>query len=340
MKRAQGKIDLSIVVSEGLKALLIIYLTLAAIFVSPLSAFAESGGTIRLPVVVAFDGSGLPEVTFRLELRDENGNSRVEETTLSNLKRSGTVYFDVSAGDGASVYTLSEIPGDAPGVRFSERVYTLTVEKGSDGGVFISRVETGEEQSGKPEKLVFENEYTVKPGVLGDPPVRVQKKIGGGKPERDETFVFVMQPADESYPLPEGAVNGVREVTIEGEGEVEIGNVYFIEPGIYRYFVYERNDGKKDYVYDVSRFEVVYTVTEGVGGELYCDRQIIREREVVNACVFKNEYTGGGVDTPSTGDPDTPGLYETLSALSASGLAFVAFIGRREKKKQKRTAEK
>lgn len=327
---------------KSLPTLLFASVLFALLFLLPMTAAAAQ--SITIPVEVAYNGSGLPEETFRIELVDGNGGSTVQEIALTNNVRSGQVSFALAADRGTGSYTLREIPGSTAGMEYSGVTYRLKVSVDESGNAVVTATDSRTGKESKPDKLRFENAFTIPSYAVGDPPVSVQKRISGDKPASAQLFTFVMTPDDPSYPLPEGAADGKKEMTILGEGEVEFGDIVFTAPGVYRYTVTERNDGAAGYTYDDVVYTVVYTVTEGNGGALTSDRQIIKGVDTVNVCVFTNRYTAkntGGKpvstpgSTPQTGDTSNLTLYGGMTAVSLAGIFFLLFLAWRDRKKQR-----
>ncbi|MBQ5950990.1 MAG: hypothetical protein IJL66_02425 [Lachnospiraceae bacterium] len=295
---------------------------------------ALAARTVTLPVEVAFDGSALPTETFRIALAPEGGEETVREVALDNTDREGSAEFSLALETGIYSYTLREIAGETQGVVYSGRVFSVTVAVNADGTYAVTASDTATGQ--KPDRVRFDNTYTGPRSVIGDPPVPVQKRISGDDPGRKDTFVFSMIPEREGDPLPEGAAGGRKDVTIRGEGEAEFGEITFSEPGVYRYRVAERDGGIAGYTYDRTEYTVVYTVTEGSGGVLTCDRVIVKNLETVNACVFTNEYRdpGKGVTPPRTGDSSHVLLYAFLTGLCAAVILLLLVRRRREAREE------
>ena len=294
-------------------------LLMALMFVVPSGGVVHADSQITIPVKVSFSGSSLPTENFSVALVDKDGSAKATgSVTLSAGKDKG----DISLGlDGLSpgeyTYELKEIDGGNPDITYSKTVYTYHILVKNDGATEMKAVNK-ENPDDKPDKVEFTNSY-VKKGpdeVIGDPPVRVIKDISGKKPPKVDRFVFIMRPENPENPLPDvkaagsGVIkDGVAEVYLNGEGEVEIGNIAFTKEGIYRYFVEEKDTAVAGYNYDDARFTVVYNVSRNQEGALTCERTITGKGSgTVNNCTFDNIYdpnpvTGKLRRAVKTGDP-------------------------------------
>ena len=163
----------------------------------------------------------------------------------------------------------------------------------------------------------------------------VEKSITGEVPLTTETFTFrleaqayigsaSMTPAQ--MPMPAGSSNGVKTITIDGEGTAAFGAIVYKETGTYRYRVVEVAGSNTDYTYSVLVYNITDTVTE-VAGKLVCSRVITRSDGVLHSdatanLVFENVCSEEG-GNPQTGDSRNLPLLLALalgSALLLSGL--------------------
>jgi len=197
-----------------------------------------------------------------------------------------------------------------------------------------------------------------------DPPV---KKIVDGDPAEASTFAFVLEADDPAYPMPEGSTDGMKEITITGEGESEFGVLTFTEAGSYSYTVVERDTGADGYTYDKTIYDVSYEITEQ-DGQLVSVRTIKRDGVVVTdftAFTFTNVYGADGPTpspspsvspspspsvspspspnqggnpsaSPKTGDDTNLTLWVTLAAVSLGLIVFLSILLRFTEKKSKK----
>ncbi len=316
-------------------AVLAVLVLSALMFLSPVKASGAQDITILVEVTCS--GSDIPDEAFRIELVDSQGKTDAREVLLTNSKRTGETEFSLSLGEGEYTYLLKEAVGETTGMRYSDKSYTVKVKVDASGNAYITAVDNSTGVESKPDSLSFENVYTVPSSVKGDPPVGIQKRIAGDVPSSKDAFVFVMEPETSGDPLPDGANDGKKEVTVYGEGEEEFGFITFTEPGVYRYRVYEKNGSTGGYTYDDTVYTVIYTVTEGSGGTLFCERVILKNADNVNACVFTNNYKAGKDGskkggTPGTGDFSDNNAYKALIIAFSAAAVFISAVLIRRKK--------
>lgn len=239
------------------------------------------------------------------------------------------------------------------GVTYDESAYDIYVKVVDKLGLKIEAVWVQRETGEKPDSIQFVNKVR-KSKVIGDPPVKVVKRIYGDIPTKEDKFVFVMKPEQEDFPLPYGA-KGQYEVTLYGEGEIEIGNIEFDAPGVYEYRVFEKGGPSLDYTYDKTVFNVIYTIDELEDGTMTCEREIIREDTYTKKCVFENIYSapkttpqgdtrrgdgnskrGGGYgDRVKTGDYNGLSNYLAMLVL-ATAMAMSVSHGRKRRSNEDR----
>lgn len=154
----------------------------------------------------------------------------------------------------------------------------------------------------------------------------VSKKVDGDKPEAASNFEFVMKPADPANPMPEGSENGIYTFNIEGAGSKVLPPIRFEKAGTYAYTISENKIDAQYYTFDVTVYEVVYTVTE-TNGELSSAVTITNTlTKEASALVFTNVYKEPEPILPQTGL-----LWWPVPVLLALGLVLlIAGIGRRK----------
>lgn len=160
--------------------------------------------------------------------------------------------------------------------------------------------------------LIITNTYT--PMVPLDE-VPIEKKLTGNPSEKAK-FTFYLKAQKPDSPMPEGSVNGVKEVTITGAGNNKFGKINFTKPGEYVYTITERNDGLKGYTYDKTVYTVTFYVEEDEKG-LHSKASIKNEKgEVFKEIIFSNKYSEGVL-------PQTGLLWWPVPVLLAAGLLLV-----------------
>ena len=307
MRKTDSKV-LSLIIAISL------ILSIGSLLVPAQRAYAEPDSPPHLKITqyVETDSGRIDEAddyTFSYKLSKESDNASLPDGAEGDswdfdLSGNGSLNLAFVIGDsdaassdaalrfyntGIYHYSLCQKEvGKLAKVTYDESVYDIYVKVVWEGGLKTEAVWVQRETGEKPDSITFTN--SVKNSkVIGDPPVKVVKRIEGDKPTKDDKFTFVMTPAQEDFPLPYGAV-GEYETYLYGEGEIEIGNIEFNAPGIYEYTVWERSDPALSYTFDKTVFTVTYNIKEESDGSLSCERTIVMEESEETECVFTNIY--------------------------------------------------
>lgn len=300
-------------------------------------AFAAEQATVNLPVSAT--GADCTAAIY-----DADGN---ELQTIS-IGAGETKFFALTCtGLDTLTYTVKLKDQDNDAATYDKTVYLLSVGlyMTANGEITYSVEAYARGASGgKVEKLIFKNERHSSPdptpkSCADDPPV--EKRIIGS-PASSSVFTFTLKPKNAANPMPEGSVNGGKEISITGAGTSEFGEITFTEAGIYEYTVTERNGGIAGYTYDTAVYTVRYEITDQ-NGQLVPKRISLKDGKAAAeqaVMVFINAYKppapGRPGDTPSTGDTTNLSLWITLSGLSFSGLSFLMATLLRERKSEKK----
>lgn len=139
------------------------------------------------------------------------------------------------------------------------------------------------------ENYVFhiKNIYVVPVTVV---PFELEKVIQGDTPSKTSEFVFKLTGLD-GAPMPSGALNNEKVISIMGSGKAQFDAITFRKPGTYVYTVTEMNSGFAGYTYDRNVFE--WTVEIGEQGKLVVNKTSLKNKmsgETVNKALFINKY--------------------------------------------------
>ena len=219
---------------------------------------------------------------------------------------------------GEHTYTLREVKGEAGGVDYDSREYTVkaSVVDNGDGTLSVKMGFDGAEAA------TFENAYAADPTSVSLQAAKVLE----GADLADGQFTFQMLDR-------EGKV--FREARNDAEGAVAFPAIEFTEAGTYTYAVVEKNDGQEGVTYDDAKYEVVVTVTDDGEGNLTAAVESSAGEE---GLVFENAYAapadpepaplppaddGDGATLVKTGDaaPTAPLVGGALAAAAALALA-------------------
>lgn len=101
--------------------------------------------------------------------------------------------------------------------------------------------------------------------------IPVKISLSGTLPSRAEDFTVKLSAGHESYPMPDGAENGVYSMVITGGGSGNFPMITYDRPGIYTYTVYQEPGTNAKCTYDRTIYNLtVYIVNaeDGSGLEL------------------------------------------------------------------------
>lgn len=219
---------------------------------------------------------------------------------------------------GEHTYTLREVKGEAGGVDYDSREYTVkaSVVDNGDGTLSVKMGFDGAEAA------TFENVYAADPTSVSLQAAKVLE----GADLADGQFTFQMLDR-------EGRV--FREAKNDAEGVVAFPAIEFTEAGTYTYAVVEVDDGQEGVTYDDAKYEVVVTVADDSEGNLTA---AVESNAGEEGLVFENAYAapadpepvplppaddGDGATLVKTGDaaPTAPLVGGALAAAAALALA-------------------
>ncbi len=247
----------------------------------------SSSVTDSVKVTKVLVGSKLKADAFRFVLKDEAGDVVARGTNDED----GRVTFPALTFDktGTYNYTIEEEAGDSPYVEYDETKYSVTaVVTDSYDGKALSVAWN----YGGGDTIEFRNVYTPKP-VSVNP--TVEKKITGDTPKEENTFYFTLKGVATAgqkaawIPLPEGAKEEEKTVSIQGEGGADFGLITFTAEGTYTYQIAEKAGKDKGYTYDETVYELTYVVTDK-DGVLTVEETLQAGGEAADKVVFTNLY--------------------------------------------------
>ena len=240
--------------------------------------------------------------TYKLQALDLGntmpaGSTGTEYTFTIAGNASKTINFLSNNQPGVYRYRLLQVIGTTkPNYTYDKRIYTIEVHVKNSLSAEIVIIN---EDGSKAANIRFTNTYAAlptKPSLMVDPPV---KKTVSGNPSHNGTFVFKLSPGsslsrpDLSQPMPAGSVNGVKTITIVGEGQSEFGTWCYDKAGVYFYTICEVNTGESGYTYDNALYHITDTVQD-TNGQLVLSRVVTNDiNKQVRNCTFVNIYSGG-----------------------------------------------
>lgn len=124
------------------------------------------------------------------------------------------------------------------------------------------------------------------PPISVDPPLIQKVVTGENAPETQ--FQFLLQ-GQEGAPMPEGSTGNTKVVTLDGSGQVELGEITFSHPGVYVYTITELHGGETGWTYDQASYVLTITVTQD-NGVLTATQVLTKNNQEVSSVVFTNHY--------------------------------------------------
>ena len=272
--------------------------------------------TVQLPlrkVITTADGQQAPETAFVFVLSANSAACPMPQEDTLTITGEGSGAFAIEyTAPGVYAYTLKERDSAAAGYTCdtAARTVRVTVTRGEDELRAVWTV-----NNLYPEAILFHNRYEGEPAELSIP---VRKEIDGETPRETADFRFVLKAASADAPLPAATI-----LTITGEGSAAFGPISYTAPGVYRYTLYEENDGLEGYRYDEAARTIEVTVAWSED-RLKVTRWTVDGKERGEA-VFRNQYHR--TEVPKTGDINHPAAYLLLLIGSAAALLL---MGRRK----------
>ncbi len=203
----------------------------------------------------------------------------------------GDITFDKA---GTYHFTIAEVPESEPGYTFDTLTWDLevVVEDRASMLTIVSHTYTqidadGKEMATSDEKATFANDYQVEPASYTP---TVTKAVTGDVPEgRDADFRFALTAREDN---PDGAVLPKKsEVSIQGSGEADFGEIVFEQAGTYQFDIAEINDQLPGYQYDGSVWTLTVVVKDtehnlGVDSVSYTRQDGV----TADTAAFENHY--------------------------------------------------
>lgn len=247
----------------------------------------------------------IPENTFKTvlaQLPGENYDGVTMPTSLTadiQVSPSGEGFFEFEeikfTKPGTFKFSVKEdVTNPLEGVTYdtSEKTVTITVTK-ANGEL---KAEVDSEPSFK---NVFNYTYAN---------FKVKKTLTGDTPTNAGEFKFELTAVSTTanvaeVPMPAGSNADKKEVSVNGAGEVEFGQIQYEAVGKYIYKVVEVNTNLANYTYDQTEYTVTVDVTTDADNKLVSTYEIKKGTEVVGNLEFTNKYeTPKAPVTPKTGD--------------------------------------
>ena len=242
---------------------------------------ATLNGEANLKVTKVIDGRDwldTDEFSFKLELADNetvfaknDGKVILSNSTLTINKenKDSASFGDITFKEaGTYKFTVSEVNGSIPGVKYDTTSKTITVKVVDNKDGTMSATIVADES----DDLTFTNKYTPNPVSIGATDLAVTKELKGREWIDTDVFIFNIAAGNT---VTENAVEA-KEITFENT-EIEIskanlvarfGEITFTKTGDYLFKVTEKPGNIKGITYDSSEKYIAVSVTDDNNGSL------------------------------------------------------------------------
>lgn len=184
---------------------------------------------------------------------------------------------------------------------------------------------------------------TVSAAELPSVTVPVEISLSGTLPSTPEEFVVKLVADDASYPMPEGAKDGVYTMIMTGAGTKNFPAIVYDKLGVYTYKIYQEPGSNEKCTYDTAKYELTVYITnaeDGSGLEATAVLYPETDGDKLPGAEFKNVYETEPEPTPEPPAPEVPQtpnpgpktgdsaqflLYLTLAGISAAVLVTMIF---------------
>lgn len=258
-------------------------------------------------------GRDLREGEFSFELLE--GDDVVATATNA---ADGTVTFPELTYDapGEHSYTVREVAGDAAGVSYDAKAYTVTVKVSDNGDGTLSATASGDTS------VTFKNVYEAAPATV----TLNAKKVLEGAELADGEFTFRLENGGQL----------MDEATNDADGNVTFHELTLKQAGTYTFTVSEIAGSEEGVTYDSSQKTVTVTVTDDGNGQLQASVE-------GNGQTFTNTYVkpaagdtnadAGDADKaiPQTGDTNNAALPIVVAAVAVACIAGGLVASRKRK---------
>lgn len=287
-------------------------------------------------------GRDLKQGEFTFELVDTTEGSSTKGQVIDTAENASSGAFDFGkityTAAGTYTYEVREKLGNAEGVTYDGRVYTVTVKVTADGTHLTASKPVvtldGKSVSAISFKNAYEEEQPDNTTVI-----LTATKTLTGRDLRPGEFTFELFEGTETQGTP------IDTATNASNGSISFKKLTFTKPGVYTYTVREKAGTISGVTYDTTVYHYTVTVTEGVDGKLTAK---VTADAPDGKVVFKNTYEEENPpedknppeeenppsDTPGDGNPPSDselpktgdiGLpVQVLAATGAFGAALVA----------------
>ena len=250
----------------------------------------EFSVTDQITATKVLTGRDMTEGEFSFELVEGEGEDAKVVATGKNAA-DGTITMSPIEYDkpGKHTYTLREVKGDAGGITYDGKTYTIetTITDNGDGTLKAEHVLKGTEPA------EFKNTYSVAP-LDAELDFDLSKVISGRDWTDGDEFSFTIT-APEDAPLPDPATVTVsKKDAKDGIAAIKFGKIHYAAAGTYKYEIRENAGSTVGMTYDAHVATAEVTVTENGDGSLTANVAKKENGRFTNTCRTELNYTAAG----------------------------------------------
>lgn len=268
----------------------------------------ETRVTDQITATKVLTGRDMAEGEFSFELVEGEGEDAKVVATGKNAA-DGKITMSPIEYDkpGKHTYTLREVKGDAGGITYDGKTYTIetTITDKGDGTLKAEHVLKGTEPA------EFKNTYNVTP-LDAELDFGLSKAIDGREWTEGDKFSFTIT-APEGAPLPDPATVTVsKKDAKDGIAAIKFGKIHYTAAGTYTYEIRENAGNAAGMAYDGHVATAEVTVTEDGEGKLTANVTKKENGRFTNTYRTELNYTAAGglkLSKSLSGRPMTEGQF-------------------------------
>ena len=268
----------------------------------------EFSVTDQITATKVLDGRDLKEGEFHFELVE--GNDVVAAGTNDAEGNITMIPIEYTAA-GEHTYTLREVKGNAGGITYDGKTYTVvtTITDNGDGTLKAEHVLKGDATA-----ATFKNTYSVTP-LETEVDFDLSKAIDGRDWTDTDEFSFTISPAEGTdAPLPDPATVTVSKKNADDNGiaAIKFGKIRYTAAGTYKYEIRENAGNAAGMTYDEHAATAEVTVTEDGEGKLIANVTKKENGRFTNTYRTELNYTAAGglkLSKSLSGRPMTEGQF-------------------------------
>lgn len=226
------------------------------------------------------------EFTFKLTPTSKVEGDPVSEAIDATNDANGNVVFlegEQYTIPGEYEYTVTEVEGNIPGIKYSDKTYTIKVTVIDQGNGELKANVTAMLDNNPVDKIVFENKYNPTEDNVMLQGTKKLNVLHGNKNIADGDFTFEIKAVTENAPLPNQTI-----VSNIGQS-FTFGNILYNEVGEYEYTISECNKSIRGYEYDPKIYKVRIIVKD-IDGMLQHEIEVDGQKVDNPNFVFTNTY--------------------------------------------------